>query len=312
MPPRSSKNPMMKGLADRASSPRVAQRLIATMTLFVVILLGVACREGSVFAEIDRARALTAEARLRLSQADDASNRAVMADSDEASIAFAHDAEEATRELGRSLAELGSLLRKLRLSQEIRTFDEFQGQWSKYQTLDKEILTLAVENTNLKAQALSFGSARETADALRASLEKTVAGVPGKDRCRADSLVATATLAVREIQVVQARHIAERTDPVMTQLEQQMRGLGTQARDALGALRALAPAAAQLDLTTSVSALDRFEEIAARIIALSRRNTNVRSFELALRQKPALSTACEQSLEALQQALAQEGSKATR
>ncbi len=45
--------------------------------------------------------------------------------------------------------------------------DEFNGQSAQYGSLDRNILALAVENTNLKAQRLSFGPAREAADAFR-------------------------------------------------------------------------------------------------------------------------------------------------
>jgi hypothetical protein len=62
----------------------------------------------------------------QFSRAADASNRAVMADTDEASIAAAHEAEQAT---------------------------------------------LAVENTNIKAQRLSFGPAQDAVNAFRQSIE---------------------------------------------------------------------------------------------------------------------------------------------
>ena len=65
-------------------------------------------------------------------------------------------------------------------------------------------------------------------------------------------------------------------------------------------------------LTNALSALDHFKDISAQIVQLSRRNSNVRSLELSLGSKPALSTACDESLHALQNALAEEESKATR
>ena len=65
-------------------------------------------------------------------------------------------------------------------------------------------------------------------------------------------------------------------------------------------------------LAAALSALDQFKGISTQIVALSRRNTNVRSLELSLRTAPALVTACDDALRALQDALAKEGSKATR
>ena len=60
------------------------------------------------------------------------------------------------------------------------------------------------------------------------------------------------------------------------------------------------------------AALGRFNRLSAQLIALSRRNTNVRSLQLALRQKPAVTAACDETLAALVDALAKEGFSGTR
>ena len=48
------------------------------------------------------------------------------------------------------------------------------------------------------------------------------------------------------------------------------------------------------------------------LVSLSRRNTNVRSLALSLGQRRTLTAACEESLQALQDALAKRGLSATR
>ena len=53
-------------------------------------------------------------------------------------------------------------------------------------------------------------------------------------------------------------------------------------------------------------------DLNAQIIALSRRNTNVRSLALSLDQKRTMTATCEESLRALQDALARRGYSATR
>ena len=53
-------------------------------------------------------------------------------------------------------------------------------------------------------------------------------------------------------------------------------------------------------------------ELNAQLIALSRRNTNVRSLALSLGQKRMLTATCEDSLRALQDALGKRGFSATR
>jgi hypothetical protein len=65
-------------------------------------------------------------------------------------------------------------------------------------------------------------------------------------------------------------------------------------------------------LSIALSALDRFKDFSRQIVALSRRNTNVRSLKLSLQNKPALTAACDDSLRALQDLLTKEDIKATR
>lgn len=119
-------------------------------------------------------------------------------------------------------------------------------------------------------------------------------------------------VAVREIQVLQAPHIAESDDAVMTRLEKEMATLETTARESVTALQALVDAKALPQVATAVAALDRFQGVSKEIVKLSRRNSNVRSLELSLRRKPAVTAACDESLRALQDALAKETFTATR
>lgn len=261
---------------------------------------------------LDRARTVTAELRVQLNKATDASNRAVMADTDEASVAFANEAASASRLVEQDLTVLEPLLRDLGFPNEQRALATFQGHWTKYRDLDREILALAVENTNLKAQRLSFGPAREAADAFRDSLTSIAASSAAKDRCRADTLAAQALLAVREIQVLQAPHIAEADASRMTRLEQDMTTLDARAREALTTLSRLTEPSPPAAVATALSSLNHFKDVSEQIVQLSRRNTNVRSLALALGEKAPLTTACNDDLQKVQDALSKEGTKATR
>jgi hypothetical protein len=65
-------------------------------------------------------------------------------------------------------------------------------------------------------------------------------------------------------------------------------------------------------LAKARAALDQFIAVHAQILALSRRNTNVRSLPLSLNQKEKLVAVCEESLRALRDALAKHGITTTR
>jgi hypothetical protein len=289
-----------------------SQKFHALVFAMGVAMLAVAsgCHAGpaTVMAELSEANRLAADLRVQFNKAADASNRAVMAETDEASIAFAGEAQQTSAVVDRDVAAMSPLLHALGLTDEIQLLDQFGQHLSAYRNVDRTVLALAVENTNLKAQRLSFGSARDAADRFKSALV-VAPDIAAKDRCRGEALVDKAVLAVRELQTVQGPHIASSDEAAMTAMEQEMTALETATADALTALSGLvepsALAAAQADFA-------EFKGIGSQIVTLSRRNSNVRSLDLSLRVKPPLTAACDDSLRALQQALANEGSKATR
>jgi hypothetical protein len=265
-----------------------------------------------MFTELGEARRLAADLRVQFNKASDASNRAVMADTDEASVAYAREAQQIKGFINSDSAALATHLRRLGYGAEIRAPDEFGTHLAEYEKLDRTVLELAVENTNLKAQRLSFGPARDASDAFRDSLGTLADDATASNRCRVESLVAKAVLAVRDIQVLQAPHIAESDDSVMTRMEKAMAAGEATARDAVKALAGLVDPKARPRVATAVAALEQFEKTSREIVRLSRRNSNVRSLELSLRQKPALTAACDESLRSLQSALEKETFNATR
>ena len=278
----------------------------------IFFFTGASCRNvpDPTLVQLFDARRMAAELRAQLAQASDASDRAVMADTDEASIVFAKQAAQVTATVADEAAALLTRLQGLSYTAEAQTLKEFDDHFADYRKLDHDILELSVQNTNLKAQRLSFGPVHEAADAFCASVQAVVQGVAGKDRCAADAVATRAQLAVREIQILQAPHIAEADDATMTRIEAEMAARQTGARDALAALAKSAGGDAKVAAATA--ALDRFEKVSSELVALSRRNSNVRSLALALRRAPQLVAACDGSLAILQEALAKEGFSGTR
>lgn len=288
--------------------------IIFTLLATCALALLASCNGApkAVFTELAEARRLTADLRVQFNKAADASDRAVMADTDPASVAFAHDANQATAAVQKDVAELAPHVHDLGYSNAIDALDAFQKRLKEYLTLDGSILELAVENTNLKAQRLAFGPAREAADSFRDALQTLANDAQPKDRCRVDALVSKAILSVRDIQVLQAPHIAEANDAAMTRIEGQMVALEAGASEALKGLAGFIDAKGRPDLSFALVSLDRFKDLSSQIVTLSRRNSNVRSLALSLREKPALTGACDDSLRALEEALAKESSTATR
>ncbi len=296
-------------------SRQVAQALArptGTLIATGVLIAVVGCSADTSLARLMEGRRLAAQLRVQFSQAADAANRAVMADSDTTSTAFAREAEQRSQAVEQDADALAPLLAALRYADEARLLEEFRGRFAEYRALDRDILRMAAEGTNLKAQRLSFGAARDAAEAFRDGLAAVAPADPAADRWRVQALVAAAVLGVREIQVRQAPHIAAADDAAMARMETEMAAAEAAARTALGTLASLVDAASRPRLAGATAALDRFIVVNAEIVALSRRNTNVRSLALSLNQKRVLTAACDESLRALADALGKRGFTATR
>ncbi len=265
----------------------------------------------SSLARLSESRRLAAEILVQLTKAADAANRAVMADTDEASVAFANEARQATRAVQANVSALTPLLQDLGYTEEGRLLDEFRGRFAEYVALDGRILDLAVENSNLKAQRLSFGPARESAD-LMADAVKRLRPARAPDAARVDADAARLMLAVREIQALQAPHIAEADDAPMTRLEEQMARAQAAAKDALDSLERGIHRESRSQLAAARAALARFDAVNAEIVVLSRRNSNVHSLALSLGQKRTLHAACEESIRAIRASLDKRGFSGTR
>lgn len=282
-------------------------RTLARRWAIVMLAVAGAGCTGSLETSLLRlveARRLSGDLLVQFSGAVSAGNLAVMAGTDEASTALVEKARQATQAIHKDTAALVEVLSSLGYADERRLLEQFDADFAEYVALDGTILGLAAENTNLKAQRLAFGPAREAAEAFRGTLEAAMPPALSNDSWRVQALVATAVSAVRAIQVLQAAHNAEADDAVMSGLEKQMATAEAEARRALEALGSLASPQPRQGLTDATAALDQFMSVNAEIVALSRRNTNVRSLALSLGQKRTLTAKCEETLQALRDALA--------
>jgi hypothetical protein len=277
------------------------------MLCVVAVVCSGACRgtPEATFTELTTARRVAADLRVQLNKAVDASNRAVLADTDAQSVEYAREAEHLQGFVKSDVAELEPRLRRLDDKTATKALDDFGRRFAEYEQADRQVLALAVENTNLKAQRLSFGPGRQAVDAFRDAVNAAAASGAANDRCRLEERAAAAVAAVREVQTLWAPHIAERDDAAMTRLEKEMAALQAKAREALGSLP-------PVGATPAKAALDRLAGVSAEIVKLSRRNTNVVSTDLALRRMPALAAAADESLHLLGEALAKDPFPATR
>ncbi len=291
----------------RSAGGRTASRYAVAV---VLALLAAACGETQpVLRELMEARRLTGELRAAFLQASEASNRAVLADTDDVSAAAAKDAGDAREVVAERLASLEGVVSSLGYSAETDMLGRFKTRFVEYQKLDSEILALAVENTNLKAQRLTFGAMREMADGISAELLQVSAA---SNAAAVDAQVQAIRADVFELLVLDARHNAEADEAAMTQLEQRATAVAADARARLARVTRDASGMTAPALQAAASLFERFMSTHDEVIALSRRNTNVRSLALTFGRARVVAAECADALRLLQDSLATHGSEATR
>lgn len=244
------------------------------------------------------------QVRLAIAAASEAEKSAVMAITDEDSQTFADQARAATAQAERERRVLKELLAVDGSADERKLLDQFSQAFADFQRIDAELLALAVKNTNLKASSLVFGPAAAALKEMEAALGRLVA----KTATSADAgdvarLASGAQVGVLHIQTLFAPHIAEESDEKMDELEALMAKEEQTVRENLDAIARMQRLSGDPDLAAAAASYAKFHEVKARILALSRENTNVRSLAISLTQKRKAALLCNDALAVLQQAI---------
>ena len=249
--------------------------------------------------------ALVERMRYSLAAASEAEKSAVLAVTDEDSKVFADQASTATAEVERLRATLGAILAAGAGQKEKELLASFSERFTEYERIDRDLLALAVKNTNIKAFALAFGPADQAAQETAAALSRFLAKHATASQ-KVLLLAAGAQAAVLRLETRLAPHIAEQSDPKMDEMETLMAKDDREVRAALDGLAARPDLRADSDLAAARASYAQFSEVRTQILALSRENTNVRSLAMSLDQKRKAMFRCQDALYALQREIAGE------
>lgn len=245
--------------------------------------------------------------RLALASASEAEKSAVMAITDEDSQTYADQARAATADVEQGRNELGQLLDAGGTQRERELLAQFSKSFADFQSVDHDLLALAVKNTNIKAYNLTFGPAADAITEMNDALSRLVMKSAASPDARNIALLASgAEIAALRIQALLPPHVAEESDTKMDAMEARMTKDDQEVRKDLDSLAAMPMFNGDTDLAAAASAYARFSEVRAKIIRLSRENTNVRSLTISLDQKRKVMFLCQDTLAALQQAISKE------
>jgi hypothetical protein len=179
---------------------------------------------------------------LALASASEAEKSAVMATTDQDSQTFADQARAATASLEQECAQLGGLLGASGSQQENELLAGFSKTFADFERIDRDLLNLAGQNTNLKAYSLAFGPAAEMLKEVDDALAHIV-----KDRADSDLpwdktvilLADDARISALRILALLPPHIAEESDQKMDEMEARMAGEDRAIRKDLADLAAI-------------------------------------------------------------------------
>lgn len=303
----------MNALRPKARTAVIVALVLAVLALLTAVLMLVGGPPSAVFLTTVRKSQLVAAMRVNLHSAVEAEKSAVLADTDEASQELADEARRGLAAVDSGRQELEILIAQGGNAEEGDLFGEFLRSWEALKQIDAELLPLAVQNTNLKAQRLSFGPGADAAARLEAALSSLVEAQGTCDRGREVARWAfRATMAAGRIQALQAQHIAESRDERMDEVEATMERCHRQLVEALTRLEEIVDAGSRAALAEAWAAADALWNVNLEIIPLSRQNTNVRSLALSLGRKRVVTAQCEDLLATLQEVVDRPTFRATR
>jgi hypothetical protein len=242
--------------------------------------------------------------RSALARASEAEKSAVLALTDQESQSYADEARAATADVERGRRELEELLKTGGAQDERNLLEQFSQGFGEFERIDRELLVLAVRDSNLKAYGLAFGPAAQALDETDAALSRLATKSAGwPNAADVTRLAFGAQIAALRIQVLLAPHIAEESDGKMDELEAAMTKEDREVHRDLDGLAAIQNLAADPDLAAASSSYAQFAALRSQILALSRENTNVRSVAMSLGRKRKVMLLCQSALEALRQAI---------
>ncbi|WP_306548681.1 hypothetical protein [Desulfobulbus sp.] len=268
------------------------------------------------YGNVAEKKAILSEMRIRLYESVEMEKNAVMALTDEQSRQFADQSRQASAGVEQQLQKLRALVDAVPLRDEKNLLVEFDRCWTEFGKLDQDILAVAVQNTNLKAAALSReqgGYAMQRFEQALGAIPPLFAGTP--EEGRATSPANRALIAGLKIYALHSPHIAEANDGKMDQLEAQMQAeerLAVQSLAELAELAGSAEGTRRDAVLQAKTAFADFIQVTAEVVALSRQNSNIRSLELSLGRKRNLTAQCDETLAAFQKVVQSRTFKATR
>ncbi len=294
--------------------------LLGAGIVMAIVLFAVIAKYNDQAIPLDNAyknivekKKILSQLRIHFHKSVEMEKNAVMALTDEDSRKFADQSRAASATVEQDLRLLRSLSEAIPAQDEKALLAEFTLCWAELGTLDQLILGLAVENTNLKAASLSREQGAEAMRRLEQALEAlrtSHSGTPNEGRVT--GLVYQALTGALKIYNLHSSHIAEANDEHMNHIEAQVKEQEAEVATSFDALAAMVGEEGRDSVSQAKAAFAEFMALTAKVIELSRQNSNIRSLDLSLGRKRKIAAQCEEILATFQETVQNKTFKATR
>jgi hypothetical protein len=291
-----------KAAAGRKTGILWAVSLVATalITLLTTVYFQNASIMGGGSAGSQKL-ALIAEMRLSLAQSAEKEKSAVLSPSDEDSANFVEQSKAEARKVERDLKKLDASVAKSGSEKEKGLIAKFGKSWGELQEIDGKLLEAAIQHTNVKAVNLSSTIGVELQQKIDDNLAKLTAKVtPEARKTQMEKVAGDARIAVRNIALLQSRHIDAGDEAAKRKLEASMQAEQAKASAALKTLDKLTVKKSRVFIREATTDFGEFMRVNAEIVRLSTLNTNKSATALSLGEKRKAEAECDRALEALQ------------
>lgn len=266
---------------------------------------------------------VVAQMRIDLLTAVEAEKNVLLAGTVQAAGDFADKARKASDAVEKGRVELEAISRRDDIAPQSELLTQFSKAWAEFRTIDAVLLELAVQKTNDQAARLSATRGLDLLLSFQKALEAAMlrgpqgapgtagtAGTAGSQFLPTQCFKAYAGAAT--VLGLQAPHIAEAADANMDALEARIAAAATQTRAALDAAQTAASGSAKAEIEQARAVFAEFMTVNAKVIALSRINSDVKSLALSMERKRMVAASCLDTLGALQDSVNERLSKARR
>jgi methyl-accepting chemotaxis protein len=222
--------------------------------------------------------------------------RAILSTDDEESKTFVERSAQLSRDVDQHRSQLSALLDPDPASEERRLLEQFNRSWEELETLQKQTLPLATQNSNYKAQVLSRGKISETVAVLDETLNGTLRQVEkeladagtAKDAARLAAADRKARALQRLLLLVvdvhrgMSLHVMDTTDEEMDRLDTSLAAKLKEAETLLADLTAQADDKERTALARAFAAFADLQAQSSRMRRLLRVNSISRATALQL------------------------------